>query len=354
METLDVALGDRSYPIFVGAGLLERAGDMLSDHIGRDVVLVTNTTVGPLYLKTLQDALGERRFAVHKLPDGEQHKSLTEVAAIVDTAVRAGFSRDATFVALGGGVVGDMAGFAAAIFMRGVACVQIPTTLLAQVDSSVGGKTGVNHELGKNLIGAFHQPKCVLIDTKTLDTLPEREFSAGMAEVIKHGAIADLAYFERLERDIDALMRRDPQALTAAIVHSCRIKAGVVAEDERERGRRAILNFGHTFGHAIEACTAYSRWLHGEAVGLGMQMAAQMSDLDEQSVRRLRELLTRAGLPSDPGPLSAKTMLDAMGHDKKVAAGAITLILLNALGDAQVVRKFDQERLLKVLNDWSS
>ncbi|MEM6818290.1 MAG: 3-dehydroquinate synthase [Pseudomonadota bacterium] len=354
METLDVALGDRSYPILVGAGLLARAGELLADHVGRDVVLVTNTTVGPLYLQALRDALGERRYAVHELPDGEQHKSLTQVAAIVDTAVRAGFSRDATFVALGGGVVGDMAGFAAAIFMRGVGCVQIPTTLLAQVDSSVGGKTGVNHELGKNLIGAFHQPRCVLIDTQTLDTLPEREFSAGMAEVIKHGAIVDIDYFERLERDIDALMRRDPKALTEAIVHSCRIKAAVVAEDERERGRRAILNFGHTFGHAIEACTAYSRWLHGEAVGLGMQMAAEMSGLDAMSVDRLRNLLTRAGLPSRPGALSAKDMLDAMGHDKKVSAGAITLILLDALGDARVVRDFDQERLHKVLNDWAS
>ncbi|MEL7309898.1 MAG: 3-dehydroquinate synthase [Pseudomonadota bacterium] len=354
METLYVDLGARSYPIHVGSGLLGASQQLLADSIGTDVLVVSNTTVAPLYLEALLASLDGHRVVTHLLPDGEQHKTLDEVAGIVSTALEAGFSRDATFVALGGGVVGDMTGFAAAIFMRGVRCVQIPTTLLSQVDSSVGGKTGVNHPLGKNLLGAFHQPSSVLIDTDTLASLPAREYAAGMAEVIKHGAIADIEYFEALERDQQALASREPEALRQAIVHSCRIKAAVVADDERERGRRAILNFGHTFGHAIEACTGYTRWLHGEAVALGMLMAAEMSGLDTASQQRLRALIAAAGLPTQPGALSAESMLSAMGHDKKVQAGSLTLILLDRLGDAYISRDFDSERLHKVLHAWSA
>ncbi|MEL7022457.1 MAG: 3-dehydroquinate synthase [Pseudomonadota bacterium] len=354
METLNVDLGTRSYPIHVGPGLLARADALLPDTMGADVLVVSNTTVAPLYLDRLLNAFGDRRVVSHLLPDGEQHKTLDEVAGIVTTALEAGFSRDATFIALGGGVVGDMTGFAAAVFMRGVRCVQIPTTLLAQVDSSVGGKTGVNHRLGKNLIGAFHQPSCVLIDTDTLDSLPPREFAAGMAEVIKHGAIADLAYFEMLERQQEALVSRESDALGQAIAQSCRIKAAVVAEDERERGRRAILNFGHTFGHAIEACTGYTRWLHGEAVALGMLMAAEMSDLEPVSQARLRDLIVAMGLPTEPGSLATASMLKAMGHDKKVQAGSLTLILLSGLGEAYISRDFDDARLKSVLDAWST
>lgn len=353
MNTLTVELGTRSYPIFVGEQLLQPDRSPLVDHVGHDVLVVTNETVGPLYLESVRATLGACRVVTHELPDGEQFKTLEQVNAIVTTALQAGFSRDATFVALGGGVVGDMTGFAAAIFMRGVPCVQIPTTLLSQVDSSVGGKTGVNHSLGKNLLGAFHQPRCVVIDTATLSTLPEREFSAGMAEVIKHGAIADLDYFESLEANIEVLMQRDPTALASAILQSCRIKAQVVAEDETERGRRAILNFGHTFGHAIEACTGFKRWLHGEAVAMGMLMAADMSGLDTESQQRLRALIEAAGLPVSPGSIAGSDLLIAMSHDKKVAAGQITLILLERLGVATISRDYDPRRLNQVLDDWS-
>lgn len=353
MKTLTVELGTRSYPIYVGEHLLQPDSSPLVDHVGHNVLVVTNETVGPLYLESVRATLGERHVVTHELPDGEQFKTLEQVNAIVTSALQAGFSRDATFIALGGGVVGDMTGFAAAIFMRGVPCVQIPTTLLSQVDSSVGGKTGVNHPLGKNLLGAFHQPRCVVIDTATLSTLPEREFSAGMAEVIKHGAIADLDYFNSLEANIEALMRRDTTVLASAILRSCRIKAQVVAEDETERGRRAILNFGHTFGHAIEACTNFKRWLHGEAVAMGMLMAADMSELDTESQQRLRALIEAAGLPVAPGSIAASDLLAAMAHDKKVAAGQITLILLDRLGAATISRDYDPPRLNQVLDDWS-
>ena len=352
MQTLTVALGARSYPIQVGHRTLANAGDLPALAEERDVLVVSNETVAPLYLDGLRAALGTRRVVEHLLPDGEQHKTLAHVAAIVDSGLAAGLGRDAVFVALGGGVVGDMTGFAAAVFMRGVDCVQIPTTLLAQVDSSVGGKTGVNHPSGKNLIGAFHQPRAVLIDTATLDTLPQREFSAGMAEVIKHGLIEDAGYFDWLKTHMPGLVARDPALLAQAILRSCEIKAAVVAADEREQGRRAILNFGHTFGHAIEACTDYRRWLHGEAVAIGMRMAAEMSDLSPADQQQLADVLDAAGLPAAPGPLDADAMRRAMTHDKKVVARRITLILLDRIGAARVRTDYDPARLDAVLDAW--
>jgi len=269
--------------------------------------------------------------------------------AVLDKLVAMGANRDITVVALGGGVVGDVAGFAAASYMRGVGFVQVPTTLLAQVDSSVGGKTGINHAQGKNLIGAFYQPGVVLIDTNTLQTLPERELKAGLAEVIKYGAIADVDFLAWLEENIDALLDGEPQALAHAIQRSCELKAQVVAEDEREAGRRAILNFGHTFGHAIENSLGYGELLHGEAVAIGMVMAAQMSDIDQPERDRLRDLLARAGLPVTPPAVGAQALLDAMGLDKKVVGKQLRLVLLNRPGEAYVTSEFDQAKLHKVL-----
>ena len=276
-STLTVDLGDRSYPIVIGGGLLADF-DLKKYLAGPDCLIVTNETVGPLHLETLYKNLPDES-AVVSLPDGEEHKTLGNAAAILDELVASQANRDATIVALGGGVVGDIAGFAAACYMRGIAFIQVPTTLLAQVDSSVGGKTGVNHSQGKNLIGAFHQPRLVLIDTDTLTTLPDRELKAGLAEIIKYGAIADLEFFSWLEGNMSELLGRNRDALVFAIRRSCELKAEIVAEDEREAGRRAILNFGHTFGHAIERSLGYGEWLHGEAVAAGMLMAAELSDL---------------------------------------------------------------------------
>jgi 3-dehydroquinate synthase len=283
------------------------------------------------------------------LPDGEKFKTTDTLHKVLDKLVAVGANRDITVVALGGGVVGDIAGFAAASYMRGVGFVQVPTTLLAQVDSSVGGKTGINHAQGKNLIGAFYQPGVVLIDTDTLQTLPERELKAGLAEVIKYGAIADVDFLAWLEENIDALLNRDPQALAHAIQRSCELKAEVVAEDEREAGRRAILNFGHTFGHAIENSLGYGELLHGEAVAIGMVMAARMSDIDQTGRDRLRDLLARAGLPVAPPAVGAQTLLDAMGLDKKVVGKQLRLVLLKRPGDAYATSEFDQAKLQKVL-----
>jgi 3-dehydroquinate synthase len=283
------------------------------------------------------------------LPDGEQHKTLTNAARVLDELAASHAHRDATIVALGGGVVGDIAGFAAACYMRGIAFIQVPTTLLAQVDSSVGGKTGVNHEQGKNLIGAFHQPKLVLIDTHTLTTLPDRELIAGLAEVIKYGAIADLEFLGWLEANMGELLRRDPDALAYAIQRSCELKAAVVAEDERETGRRAILNFGHTFGHAIENSLGYGEWLHGEAVAAGMLMAAELSNISEGDLQRLRNLIKAAGLPACPPAISAEKMRAAMEMDKKVQAKQLRFVLLRSLGDAYLTSDYDAGLLGRVL-----
>lgn len=348
-STVTVDLGPRSYPIIIGRKLLHGGFDLCGFVQGEDCLVVSNVTVAPLYCEQLAPNLIGKNITTIELPDGEAHKTVATMQSVLDRLVANGANRDTTIIALGGGVVGDIAGFAAACYMRGVAFVQIPTTLLAQVDSSVGGKTGVNHAGGKNLIGAFHQPEAVLIDTDTLTTLPDRELKAGLAEVIKHGAICDLEFFAWLESNIDALLARDPAALAHAIQRSCEIKAAVVADDEREAGRRAILNFGHTFGHAIEHCQGYGEWLHGEAVAAGMIMAAELSGLAESEVQRLRNLLQRAGLPVQSPSIEAEDWLRAMGMDKKVRQKQLRFVLLSALGDARFTAEFDAQRLEQIV-----
>ena len=319
----------------------------------RDVLLVTNTTVGPLYSDRLAAALAPRRCIEVELPDGETHKTLANVSRILDVLVANRLGRDACVVALGGGVVGDMAGFAAACYQRGIAFVQVPTTLLSQVDSSVGGKTGVNHPGGKNLIGAFHQPAAVFADTETLNTLPDRELRAGLAEVIKYGLIVDREFFDWLEAHAADLLARDPDALTHAIKRSCQIKADIVARDEREQGDRALLNLGHTFGHAIESATNYSSWLHGEAVGAGMLLAADMSKrlgwVSSTDVERVEGILRRFGLPVDVSTVSAGTLAEKMKIDKKVAAGRVRLVLLKAIGKSVVTGEYADAALRETL-----
>ena len=344
-STVTVNLGERSYPIVIGNGLLGGGFDLGEYIAGDDCLVVTNDTVAPLYLDKLLPNLGGRDVASLGLPDGEAHKTVETMQRILDQLVDMRANRDTTIVALGGGVVGDIAGFAAACYMRGVGFVQVPTTLLAQVDSSVGGKTGVNHAQGKNLIGAFHQPLAVLIDTDTLDTLPDRELSAGLAEVIKYGAICDAEFFAWLEDNIAELRGRNPDALAHAIRRSCECKAEVVAEDEREAGRRAILNFGHTFGHAIERCQGYGEWLHGEAVAAGMVMAAELSKLPAIEVERLRALIAAAGLPVEPPAIGQGDWMNAMGMDKKVQNKQLRFVLLRGIGTSFVSREYDTARL---------
>lgn len=339
MRTLTVDLGARSYPIYIGDALLNDR-ELLARHLtGNQVVVVTNDTIAPLYLEPIRAAVSGRPVETVILPDGEQFKTLESVNRIWDRLLQARFSRNASLIALGGGVIGDMGGFAAACYQRGIAFIQVPTTLLAQVDSSVGGKTGVNHPLGKNMIGAFHQPRAVIADTSTLATLPDRELGAGLSEVIKYGLIRDPDFFEWIEAQIEALLRRDTEALAHAIEQSCRNKAEVVAEDEQESGVRATLNLGHTFGHAIEAGTGYGTYLHGEAVAIGIAIAADLSMrlgwLDSSSVARIRNLLQRARLPIRlNGELSTARMLDLMAVDKKNVDGRLRLILLRAIGAA--------------------
>ncbi|NJN46662.1 MAG: 3-dehydroquinate synthase [Candidatus Competibacteraceae bacterium] len=356
MQTLSVNLGERSYPIYIGAGLLGRP-ELLRPHIpGRQVLLVSNETVAPLYLEKAQTALSELQWDTVILPDGEQYKTLDVLGRIFDQLLRQRFERGCTLIALGGGVIGDMVGFAAACYQRGVHFIQIPTTLLAQVDSSVGGKTGVNHPLGKNMIGAFHQPRCVLADTDSLNTLPDRELSAGLAEVIKYGLIGDLPFLEWLEQSMEALVARNPDALTHAILQSCRNKAQIVAADERESGIRALLNLGHTFGHAIETGLGYGAWLHGEAVAVGMCLAADLSArlgwLSVEQVARIIKLVQRAGLPvHSPAALSEEGFLRLMAMDKKVQGGRLHLILLKELGQGIVVDDIDPELLRATLSN---
>ncbi|HEX7643624.1 MAG TPA: 3-dehydroquinate synthase [Burkholderiaceae bacterium] len=351
--TLQVDLGERSYPILIGSGLL--ADSAWCSHVpGRRVAIVTNTVVGPLYLEQVSAVLraaGKEVISV-VLPDGEEEKNWAGLMLIFDALLGGQCDRKTTLLALGGGVVGDMTGFAAACYMRGVPFVQVPTTLLAQVDSSVGGKTGINHPLGKNMIGAFYQPQAVIADTATLDTLPPRELSAGLAEVIKHGAIIDAAFFDWIEANIVKLLVRDGQALSYAIQRSCEIKADVVRQDERESGLRAILNFGHTFGHAIESGLGYGRWLHGEAVGCGMVMAADLSCrlgyLDGASRDRIEALVKAAGLPVRAPDLGQARWLELMQVDKKNEGGRIKFILLKPLGTS-VIESVPQEPLLQTL-----
>jgi 3-dehydroquinate synthase len=340
--TLNVDLGERSYPIVIGPGLLDDSA-LLARHIqGQKVAIVTNTTVAPLYLERVAGHLrGAGREVVEiVLPDGEEHKNWQSLNLVYDALLQAKCDRKTTLVALGGGVIGDLTGFAASSYMRGVPFVQIPTTLLAQVDSSVGGKTGINHPLGKNMIGAFYQPRAVLADTATLDTLPARELAAGLAEVIKHGAILDAAFFDWIEANVEQLTKRDPQALAHAIARSCEIKAEVVRKDEREGGLRAVLNFGHTFGHAIENGLGYGEWLHGEAVGCGMVMAADLSArlglIDPASVERVRALVRAAGLPASAPDLGEARWIELMAVDKKNEGGEIRFILLKPLGSPAI------------------
>ena len=338
VETLNVALAGRSYPILIDAGLLGRADLFRGRLAARDVLLVSNTTVAPLYARRLADSLDGRRIVEVILADGEAHKTLGNVARVLDVLVANRFARDCAVVALGGGVVGDLAGFAAASYQRGVDLVQVPTTLLAQVDSAVGGKTGVNHPGGKNLIGAFHQPALVVSDTATLATLPPRELRAGIAEVIKYALICDATLFEWLEAHLEPLLAGDPAALAHVIRRSCEIKAAIVARDEREHGERALLNLGHTFGHALEAATAYRRWLHGEAVAAGLVMAAAMSSacglLPGADAERVRALIARAGLPTRAGTVSPQAAHEHMRIDKKVQGGRLRLVLLRRIGEA--------------------
>ena len=356
MQTLQVDVGHSRYPIAIGSGLLANR-ELLDAHIrGRDLLIVTNTTVARLYLRKLTDSLAGRRVAECILPDGEQHKTLQTAGWVFDALVAKKMNRDATVLALGGGVVGDIAGFAAACYQRGIGYVQIPTTLLAQVDSSVGGKTGVNHSGGKNLIGAFYQPQSVIADTDTLATLPDRELRAGLAEVIKYGCVWDPLLFDWLDHNMAKLLARDVDALTYAISRSCEIKATVVAKDEREQNLRAILNFGHTFGHAIEAATAYETFLHGEAVGLGMLIAADLSHrlgLIDGAVRnRVRDVLARAGLPTEAPRIGAARALELMHMDKKVLAGTVRLVLLEKLGRAIVTADYSRSALDATLGEY--
>lgn len=354
MNTLKVELGERSYPILIGEGLL-RQPDLVRQHVpARDILIVSNTTVAPLYLDSLAGALCGSRVVEAILPDGESHKTLATVARILDVLVANRFGRDCTVVALGGGVVGDMAGFAAACYQRGVAYVQVPTTLLAQVDSSVGGKTGVNHPGGKNLIGAFHQPVAVIADTSTLSTLPVRELRAGLAEVIKYGLLGDAAFYDWLEAHMDELLAADPKALSYVIQRSCEIKAEIVGRDEREQGDRALLNLGHTFGHAVEAATHYTQWLHGEAIGAGLLMAATMSHecgmVEAAQVDRLRRLLQRVGLPVKIGGVTPEVALEHMRIDKKVQGGRMRLVLLRSIGDSFVTADYPEQALQRTLS----
>jgi len=356
-QTLEVELGERSYPIHIGSDLLSNA-DLLLPHIhGKQVVIVSNTTVAPLYLEPIKAHLADYDVFDVVLPDGEQYKNMEVMQGILTTMLENRCDRAVTVIALGGGVVGDITGFASACYQRGVNFIQIPTTLLSQVDSSVGGKTGVNHPLGKNMIGAFYQPQVVLIDTDTLDTLDDRQFSAGMAEVIKYGLLWDRPYLDWLNDNMAALMQRDKALLTQAIYRSCEIKANVVADDERESGVRALLNLGHTFGHAIENAMGYGEWLHGEAVGVGMQMAAQFSAdlgwLSDEDVQYCKKIILAAGLPvAPPKTMTVDQFNTIMAIDKKVINGVLRLILMKSLGKAVVTSDFDTAQLQATLKSF--
>lgn len=359
MKTLKVELGDRSYPIFIGQGLMGNADLVKSFVKGKQVLIVTNTTVAPLYLEACKKSFADFNVQSVVLPDGEEYKSLETLNLVFDKLIGERFDRSCTLIALGGGVIGDMTGFAAAAFQRGVKFIQMPTTLLSQVDSSVGGKTGVNHPLGKNMIGAFHQPECVVIDTETLNTLEDRQLSAGLAEVIKYGLIQDPEFFEWLEANIEKLLAREPEALSYAIERSCQDKAEIVAKDEKEAGLRALFNLGHTFGHAIEAGMGYGNWLHGEGVSAGTMQAVFMSkllgNLTQEDQDRIQALFQRAKLPVVPPSveeMSNETYLGLMAGDKKVQAGTVRLVLLKAIGEAYVTGDYPQELLEQTLTDW--
>ncbi|MDY0037780.1 MAG: 3-dehydroquinate synthase [Zoogloea oleivorans] len=351
MRTLNVELDERSYPIRIGAGLIADPGLILPYLKTRRVAVVTNDVVGPLYLAPFVAGLQAHGLRVTEivLPDGEAHKDWATLNLIFDGLLGDRCDRSTTLIALGGGVVGDMTGFAAATYQRGVPFIQVPTTLLSQVDSSVGGKTAINHPLGKNMIGAFYQPRLVLADIGVLGTLPDRELKAGLAEVIKYGLIRDLPFLEWLETNIERLLARDPDALTEAVERSCRNKAEVVAADETEQGERATLNLGHTFGHAIETGLGYGEWLHGEAVAAGAVMAADLSRrlgwLSDADVARVRSIHERAGLPVKGAALGAERYLELMAHDKKVSDGTLRLVLLKQIGQAVISAEASQDQI---------
>ena len=340
MESVRVALGERAYPIHIGAALIDRS-ELYAPHLRGTAAIVTNDVVAPLYLARVRKAIESTgaRVVDITVPDGEQAKGLETLNRVFDRLLQARLGRDAVIVALGGGVVGDLAGFAAATYQRGIDLIQIPTTLLAQVDSSVGGKTAINHPLGKNMIGAFHQPRAVISDVETLDTLPDRELRAGLAEVIKHGVALDAPLVDWLEGNMEKLLARDRVALSYAVRRSCELKAAIVAADERESSVRAHLNYGHTFGHAIEAATGFGPWLHGEAVATGMVIAAELSVcarlLKPADAARIRALVARAGLPVRPPALAVERWHELMSHDKKAASGRTRFIVLEALGRAK-------------------
>jgi len=356
-KILNVELADKSYPIYIGSNLLS-SKSLLSDHIqGKQVMIVTNTTIAPLYLEKLKDALSDFNVESVVLPDGEEFKTLETLNKVFDALLKAKFDRSSTLVALGGGVVGDITGYAAASYQRGVNFIQVPTSLLSQVDSSVGGKTGVNHELGKNMIGAFYQPKAVIIDVDTLDTLSDQEYSAGMAEVIKYGLLGNADFFYMLETNIESIMARNKDLIIEIIFNSCKDKASIVALDEFERGKRALLNLGHTFGHGIENAFGYGNYLHGEAVSIGMVMATKLSMdegyLSNEDAIRVESILSKADLPiSIKKSIGSETLIEAMSLDKKSIDGKIRLVLLKALGDSYLTDSYSKENFNKVVNNF--
>ena len=355
MQTLKVDLGDRSYPIHIGSGLLKRP-ELIQNHIhGTTTAIVSNETIAPLYLDALHQVVAPYKNTDVILPDGEKYKTLEVEQQIFTEMLSTRCDRKSTLLALGGGVVGDITGFAAACYQRGINFIQVPTTLLAMVDSSVGGKTGVNHPLGKNMIGAFHQPQCVLVDIDTLDTLDDQQLSAGLAEVIKYGFIGDPEFLDWLDKNMQKLLQRDKKALSYAIYRSCQHKAEIVAADEREAGQRALLNLGHTFGHAIETGMGYGEWLHGEAIAVGMVMAAELSQkmgwIKESDVVRVKKLILKANLPIEPPKeISAEQFAQLMSIDKKVQDGVLSLVLMKSYGESIVTSDFDQGDLQAVLS----
>ena len=357
LKILNVDLGDKSYPIYIGRDLLSDKTCFEKHISGQQVMVVTNSTVAPIYLDKVIKLLDKCNTEVTILPDGEQYKTLETANIIFDALLKAKFDRSATLIALGGGVVGDITGFAAASYQRGVNFIQIPTTLLSQVDSSVGGKTGVNHELGKNMVGAFHQPQAVIIDVDTLETLNDREFSAGMAEVIKYGLLGNVDFLLELEKNVDAIMNRDKNLIIDAVYRSCEDKANIVAEDEFEHGKRSLLNFGHTFGHGIENVLGYGTYLHGEAISIGMYMAAKLSELEGNlsvdDVERVKNILTKAKLPCNiEGEVSSENLIKAMSIDKKAIDGNIRLVLLRSVGDSFITGSYSQENFNKVVSNF--
>jgi len=355
MKTVEVKLGDRSYPIFIGSGLISQPGILAPYVKGGRALIVSNDVVAPLYMESLKDALDGIRTEALVLPDGEKEKNLDTLNRIIDALLDQRHERSTTLIALGGGVTGDITGFAAAVYQRGVNFIQVPTTLLAQVDSSVGGKTGVNHAMGKNMIGAFYQPQCVLVDTDSLRTLPPRELKAGIAEVIKYGLLGNADFFNWLEDNMDALLQQDPEVTAEAVRICCEEKARIVAQDEKEGGVRALLNLGHTFGHAIETAMGYGTWLHGEAVAAGMVMAADLSWrlgwLDADEANRTKALIARAGLPvCPPADMTVQQFMELMAVDKKVQDGKIRLILMRGIGDAVIESGVDPALLHSTLS----